>query len=153
MTALGDFSSGDVLTAADLNAIGTWEDYTPTFTNITVGNGTLNASFCQINKFVAYTIELVFGSTTSVTGSGVIVTLPVTASNTYQAGNGGQVTCEDASSSDYWGTLFRFSTTAVGVLVGNTASTYLRLTSLSGSVPFTWASGDRLIIQDFYEAA
>lgn len=29
MAALGDFSSGDVLTAADLNAIGDWVDYTP----------------------------------------------------------------------------------------------------------------------------
>jgi len=29
MTALGGFSSGDVLTAADLNAIGTWTSYTP----------------------------------------------------------------------------------------------------------------------------
>ena len=31
MTALGDFSSGDVLTAADLNAIGTWTTFTPNF--------------------------------------------------------------------------------------------------------------------------
>lgn len=29
MTALGDFISGDVLTAADLNAIGAWTSYTP----------------------------------------------------------------------------------------------------------------------------
>ncbi len=29
MTALGDFSAGDVLTAADLNAIGEWQTYTP----------------------------------------------------------------------------------------------------------------------------
>ena len=133
--------------------VGVWEDYTPTFTNITVGNGTLNARYCQINKFVAYTIELVFGSTTSFGGSGVTVTLPVTASNTYQVGNGGQVTCEDASTTDYWGTLFRYSSTAVGVYVGNAASTYLRFTSLSGSVPFTWTTGDRLVIQDFYESA
>jgi len=30
MTALGAFSAGDVLTAADLNAIGTWTTFTPT---------------------------------------------------------------------------------------------------------------------------
>ena len=135
------------------HTVGVWQDFTPTFTNITVGNGTLNARYCQINKFVAWTIELVFGSTTSVDGSGVTVTYPVTASNAYQAGNGGQVTCEDASSTDYWGTLFRNSTTRVGVYVGNASSTYLTFTSLAGSVPFLWATGDRLVIQDFYEAA
>ena len=47
------------------HTVGVWQDFTPTFTNITVGNGTLNARYCQINKFVAWTIELVFGSTTS----------------------------------------------------------------------------------------
>lgn len=67
MTALGDFSSGDVLTAADLNAIGTWQDYTPTWTATVsdpdVGAGSLNGRYCQIN-------DLVIGQVYIQTGSG-----------------------------------------------------------------------------------
>ena len=151
MATLGSFASGQVLTAAELNAIGTWQDYTPTFTGISVGNGTLTASYCQINKFVAWQVELVVGSTTTI-GS-TRVTYPVEAAQTWLAGNGGQVTCEDANGTDYWGSLFRFSSTEATVYVGNASSTYLTFSSLSSTIPFTWASGDRLVIQDFYEAA
>jgi hypothetical protein len=151
MATLGSFASGQVLTAAELNAIGTWQDYTPSFSGISVGNGTLTGRYCQINKFVAWQVELVVGSTTTI--SGTRVTYPVTASDTFVSGNGGQVTCEDASGIDYWGSLFRYSTLEANIYVGKADSTYLTFSSLSSTVPFTWASGDRLIIQDFYEAA
>ena len=151
MATLGSFASGQVLTAAELNAIGTWQDYTPSFSGISVGDGTLTGRYCQINKFVAWQVELVFGSTTTV--SATRVTYPVEAADAFLAGNGGQVTCEDNTGIDYFGSLFRFSTTEANVYVGKADSTYLTFSSLSSSVPFTWASGDRLIIQDFYEAA
>ena len=40
-----DFSAGAVLTAAQLNQIGDYESWTPTLTNITLGNGTVNAHY------------------------------------------------------------------------------------------------------------
>lgn len=151
MTALGDFTAGDVLQAADLNAIGTWQDYTPTFTGITVGNGTVTGRYCQINKFVAWQVELVLGSTTTIATSRV--SYPVQAAQTYLSGSGGQVTFEDANGTDYVGSLFRYSTTEANIYVLNTAADYGALVSLLSNRPFTWASGDRIIIQDFYEAA
>lgn len=80
MTSLGDFSSGDVLTAADLNAIGTWQNYTP---NIISSSGTLGsvsvyeAKYTQINQLVVGTL---FWKVTSVgSGSGSFkFDLPVT---------------------------------------------------------------------------
>jgi len=151
MTALGDFSSGDVLTAADLNAIGTWQDFTPTFSGITVGNGTLTGRYCQINKFVAWQFVLLCGSTTSI--GATRVTYPVEAAEVYSSGNGGQVMFEDASSFDYCGTLFRYSSTEANIYLLDASSTYARLGSISATTPFTWTTGDRIIVQDFYEAA
>jgi len=67
MTALGDFSSGDVLTAADLNGIATWTSFTPTWTNLTVGNGTYDWSlYSQVNDIVFFSIRFTLGSTSSV---------------------------------------------------------------------------------------
>jgi hypothetical protein len=133
------------------HTVGVWQDYTPTFSGITVGNGTVTARYCQINKFVAWQVELLVGSTTVIGASRV--TYPVECAQTWLAGNGGQVTFEDASSFDYSGTLIRYSTTQVNIYLLNASSTYLRVGSISATTPFTWAAGDRLIIQDFYEAA
>ena len=72
MTALGDFSPGDVLTASDLNAIGTWTTYTPTWTGTggatTLGNGTLVGYYTQLNDLVFVRLRLTWGSTTAATG-------------------------------------------------------------------------------------
>lgn len=76
MTALGDFSSGDVLTAADLNAIGEFTSYTPALeasgTNPTYSTAT--GVYYEMNEivFVRFTIS---GITSA--GSGTYyVTMP-----------------------------------------------------------------------------
>lgn len=79
MTALGDFSSGDVLTAADLNAIGTWTDYTPSVTAQTGTPTTTSfeyAKYTQINNLVIYTFRLVI-TTAGTAGGAVQVTTPI----------------------------------------------------------------------------
>lgn len=77
MTALGDFTSGDVLTAADLNAIGTWTAFTPSWENLTVGNGTQSFYYCQINDVLHIEGRLTWGSTTAITGSFIRFAAPV----------------------------------------------------------------------------
>ena len=56
-----DFSAGATLTAAQLNQIGDYESWTPTLTNITIGNGTVNAHYAQVNEFVHFEIEFIYG--------------------------------------------------------------------------------------------
>jgi hypothetical protein len=52
-TQLGDFTAGQVLTAADLNDIAVWTDYTPTFAaGVTVGNGTWVAGYAIVNEIL-----------------------------------------------------------------------------------------------------
>lgn len=66
MPGPGTWSAGDVLTAADLNAIGVWTSYTPTLTQSVARTVTVNhAEYCQINKLCAVNIDL----TCTTTGS------------------------------------------------------------------------------------
>lgn len=59
-----------------------WTSYTPTLTNITLGNGTVVARYLQIGKTITVSFLFTAGSTTTY-GGAFSVSLPVTA----QAGN------------------------------------------------------------------
>jgi len=66
MPGPGTWSPGDVLTAADLNAIGVWTSYTPTLTQSVARTATVDyAEYMQINKMVVANVSL----TCTTTGS------------------------------------------------------------------------------------
>ena len=151
MTALGGFSPGDVLTAADLNAIGTWTAFTPTFTTgLTVGNGTVTGYYTTINKIAFVTISLEFGSTTAITGD-IRVQIPVGAPTSFDLAAFVQGNAYDASTADY----FKLMGRAYGVnefrlrCMGTSGSAASAL-ALSATVPFTWGTGDRLDFGSYY---
>jgi hypothetical protein len=56
--------------------IGTYTAYTPTWNNVTVGNGTVVSYFSRVNNLVHFHGRLTWGSTTSCSGS-INVSLPV----------------------------------------------------------------------------
>lgn len=81
MPGPGTWAAGDILTAADLNAIGTWSSYTPVLAQSGTRTATINnAEFCQINKLVFCNVDLTC-STTGSAGSAITVTLPVTGAS------------------------------------------------------------------------
>lgn len=61
------------------------QSWTPTFTGLAVNNGILVASYQRTGSSVDVAVELVFGSTTSISG-GVTMTLPVAAAATQDLG-------------------------------------------------------------------
>ena len=153
MATLGTFASGQILTAAELNAIGTFTNYTPTLTGITVGNGTTVARYVEINQIVFWSVVFTFGSTSSVTAA-VFVSLPSTAGNLYEAANSANCQFEDVSASIInGGFVQRDSGTRVGLRVANAAGTYSVGTALSSTVPFSWANGDIIAASGFYRKA
>lgn len=89
-----NFVDGAILDAADLNALGDaidaiqaenygiWQSYTPTNTNVTVGNGTLTARYCLVGGLCYVLWSLVCGSTTSF-GGNVEIGLPVVTASTF----------------------------------------------------------------------
>lgn len=145
------YSSGDVLTAADMNAIGSWQDYTPTLTNI---SGTINfARFCEINQTVVVHFSMTLDA--AVTGT-IAVAAPVQFAG-FLGGTGvGQITIGtalaiDASSGSYGAPMFvrargsqffRFSDFSVASSTSQQAD---------ANAPFSWASGDSLRFSATYK--
>jgi hypothetical protein len=138
--------AGDPVLASDISALEdvAWTDFTPTFTNITVGNGTLSCAYLQIGRFVTARYSLVLGSTSSV-GSAGNATLPVPIASNTQIG--GKAWYRDSSAtSNYQGL----------VALSGSVMVFLRLveaqTGISATSPFTWASSDEIKAMISYEA-
>lgn len=132
-----------------------WTAWTPTWTNLSVGNGTVTAKYRQIGKLVFCRITIVFGSTTSISG-GVSFSLPVTrAANAGTAGGTpqGQATLVDASpAGTYTGVITNVTTTTAAVGALDASGTYLKIAALSSTVPITWTTSDEINAQFSYEA-
>ena len=147
MATFGTFTSGSVLTAAELNALGTWTSFTPAWTNVTVGNGTQSAFYSVINKILFVRLRLTFGSTTSF-GNPVQLTLP----NSYVADTNSQVllgssTQNDTGVASYVGTNFLISTTGIRPSVQLVNGTYSVLNFVNATTPHTWTTTDILYME------
>jgi len=147
------FVSGNTLLAAELNAIGEWIDYTPTWTNLTVGNAVQDFRYIKVNKFICVIGVITFGSTTSM-GSSPTFTLPQTAV-TYASQNEwfGNAILEDAGTEAYSGWVLYGTTTTARMRVSKTDTAYNTSAALSSTVPMTWTTSDKISVNFIYEAA
>ena len=147
------FTAGQVLTAAQMNAIGEWIDYTPTWTNLTVGNAVQDFRYIKVNKFICVVGVITLGSTSSITST-LSFTLPQTAV-TYASANErlGIGVFEDSGTDAYDAWVLYSSTTVARLRVPLANGTYINTTAVSSTVPFTWTTGDRISVNFIYEAA
>jgi hypothetical protein len=146
------FVAGDVLTAAELNGIGESTAYTPTFTNITVGNGTVAFKFVQVQKLVLVQGTLTFGSTTSISGQ-PHMTLPVTSAS-YAASTGwGLARFFDSPSVALFGLTQFFDTSNAGIRIYSVTGSSITNGVINATTPWTWTTGDTISVQFVYEAA
>ena len=126
-----------------------WNTYTPTFTNVTVGNGSLVARYIQLGKAVHMHVRLTLGSTSAVSGI-PIISLPVaTVSARLHTGFGNATN----GTNNYPVETRYGSTTTTQAYVFNAAGTFLERTNINGVSPFTWASGHIFDFNLTYEAA
>lgn len=126
-----------------------WKTYTPTLTNVTLGNGTLVARYIQIGKVVHMHFRITLGTTSAVSGT-PIITLPVatTSARLHTGfGNATNGTTNFPVETRYG------STTTTQAYVFNAANTFLERTNINGTAPFTWASTHILDFNLTYEAA
>jgi hypothetical protein len=141
----------DSTAATGLKYEGAITSWTPTFTNLTVGNGTLNAAeYQRIGNLVFCYIQFTMGSTSAVTGD-VHFTLPIGASKRgYQTGNayyldsgvqvlGGSIELVGGSSNGY----FR-ATNSAGTWI---APSY----TFTATQPFAWTTNDVMQAYFYYE--
>ena len=155
---LGIGSTGNVLTVA--GGVPTWAapaasgftftTWTPTWTRLTVGNGTVIARYGESGKFVFFDLSIEFGSTTSITGNNPEFTIPVAPLVTNRPVAAYYMTTFlDAGNNIYFGTAGDITSTILG-LFGQLSGTRATLNSTS---PFTWGSGDSIRVAGVYEAA
>jgi hypothetical protein len=128
-----------------------WQTYTPVLAGAgwAIGNGTITGSYIRIGKTVHFRIVITFGSTSTYAAANPTITYPIAAAASTQA----NIRCElfDTSANDRrLGTTYPASTTTLFPCSLGTNNAIILLTNTS---PWTWATGDVILIQGTYEAA
>lgn len=120
--------------------------WTPTWTNLTVGNGTNNARYQIKSNVMRLSNAFVLGSTSSVSGS-VGTTMPMTCDTAPTNGSTifSLVRFLDSGTNNYIGVV-GVDASALTFFANNSAGTYLSQTSLSSTIPFTWAINDAIVV-------
>ena len=136
--------------------LGVYQSYTPTWTNLTIGNATQDFYWARVNNLVHVVGVMTFGTTTSLTGNPLIISVPVTASSRYSTSfalYGIAVAYDLSAATNYEGVGMAGSTTGARLRIINTAGTYAAQNNITTTIPFTWTTGDVIGVNFTYEAA
>jgi hypothetical protein len=141
---VGKLRAADMTTVADiLTALtGSWTSFTPTFTNLVLGNGTCVTAYRQLGKTVDYRGRIDWGASTSASGTWNI-SLPVTPFVT-PSGVGAAFLSDASSGNSPPGVAALFST--IVFFASGTGN-------VNATVPFAWAVGDNLTWYISYEVS
>lgn len=142
----------DGIDASTGNGLLAWTSYTPTFTNFSLGNGTITlAKFKQLGKLVFVKVLVTLGSTSTVTGR-IGFTLPVTATadNTDKAINNAGLLAGAVSAIGF---VALGSATRADLYAILASGTFTTATNISSTIPGTWASASTFSATFTYEAA
>ncbi len=129
---------------------GTWETWSPTINNMSIGNGTVTARYAKIGKTIAFSVRVVFGSTSSITGSPNFL-LPLSA-----ASNGVYpVWITDTGVGSWFGRagIFAFDYTKIYLDLIGVGGSYAAGLPFGASAPFTWGTNDEFTVSGTYEVA
>lgn len=139
--------------ALDGKAPSVTTSYTPTFTGLTIGNGTVSAKWVKIGAVIFDEIVITFGSTTAVTGAVIAAGLQPGSSSTPTTAFVGQATLQDSGSGYYSGVVRNASTTSIEVYAQTSNGAYVSAAALTATIPHTWATSDKIIINTVRLAA
>jgi hypothetical protein len=166
MAIRNDFAPGEVLAAADLNDtfgskaptvsptftgtvtipnvnLGAWTSFTPTYANITVGNGTQAHAWTRVGRLVVVRGAIVLGSTGGVFNGGMTMTTPATATMPFANQPVGWAVYGDASAgTSFFGQILWSANSIVVFTVANTSGNYAGGSGLTTTIPFTWTPAD-----------
>jgi hypothetical protein len=137
------FTSGQVLTAAQLNAIGETIDFSGSLalTNWTLGNATVNyCSYVVINKICHYQGKVTLGSTSTTVGD-LRINLPVTAARVFEEQQG-LALFVDSGTAKYAGRCGFESTTVLNMIALDSSGNKVAWQNVDGSNPFAWSAAN-----------
>jgi hypothetical protein len=124
---------------------GAWTSYTPTITNLTLGNGSLVAKYAIVGKTLFFSIVFALGSTSAV---GTSPTFGFPSGISSSTGNNGPLGI--GASNSIGGTRYPFwlfmSSDVIVPRVLNSSGTYLTHGAITATVPFTWAEGNSMLL-------
>ena len=132
-----------------------WTTFVPTFTALTIGNGTFNyAKFKVIGKTAHVQVKFVLGSTSAVTGD-MRIDVP-TAIQRISTSAPAQIYSifRDVSTHIVHNVSSFASTSARETFLlraTNSSGTYLTSTNTSSTIPFTWTTNDEIQFSATYE--
>lgn len=135
------------------SAIDTKVSYTPTFTGLTLGNGTVVATYVKNGGVVIDEIIITLGSTSAVTGEIYINNLPIASNNSEQFMQCGVVSLYDGISTMNPGIAVQNNATSLRIMALNASGTWVLWAGLSSTVPFTWNAGDKIMVRTVRIAA
>jgi hypothetical protein len=131
---------------------GAYTAYTPTTTNITLGNGTKTGRYLLVGKMCHVEVKIVFGSTTTI-GSPAYLSLPFNVATLGAFSTAGDTSFQDSGTSNVIGGAVHSSANEVILVAYNTAGTYISEAAVSATVPFTWTTNDVITFSYVYEVA
>ena len=140
------------LSTPQTSKIGGTVAYTPTWTGLTVGNGTNVGSYSIVNKTVHVEGKVTFGSTTSITASAPSSPLPVAAVSS-GLWSPGTVVYADSGIATYNGFPLVIGSTSWYLFIQNFATAYGREVAITSTIPFTWGTNDAILWCFDYEIA
>lgn len=126
------------------------QSWTPTYTNLTVGNGVHTSSYIQVGKLIIARLGFKFG-TTSAMGTSPTFTLPVTSVTAYTDGHYLGAVRLVAAGSPYFGYIQWATTTTAHILASGAAGSYVNDAGITSGIPNTWATNDQIQGTIIYE--
>lgn len=127
-----------------------WFNWPLVFTNLTVGNGTLTARWRATPLTVYFEIDMLFGSTSSISGE-ISFSPPTLATLSGNFPPIGLAVLLDSGVGTYVGQVFLLNNPSIAAIrVIGASETYGRQLALSSTVPFTWTTSDRIMVNGFY---
>ena len=139
--------------------IGTYTAYTPSFINITLGNGTVTSAYCQVNKLVHYYGKFVFGSTSAFPGGNASIGFPiapdVVSSSPFSFTAFGTTSITDVSVGTAYAGIAQCNLGGTAFFPGtqSTSGAYSQWTNIGTAIPMTWATGDFITWNLIYRIA
>ncbi len=129
------------------------QDYTPTFTNFTIGDGSIDVARYTGKPGGLVTVEIVvtLGASSSM-GTDPQFSLPLTAARVDFA-KSGICLLQDSGSAFFPGRVRLISTTFAQLQALLASGTHLSLAQITSTAPFTWTNPDLFEAQITYEAA
>lgn len=130
-------------------SLGAWVTYTPTLGGFTAGSGAITGAYVLLGKICHFRASWTYGSGSAAATAFPTLTLPTAALAATNVRM--EALFFDTSASAYYDATSRQSSTTV-VTMGIPGASGIH-TTCTTTTPFTWATGDQIILSGTYEIA